>query len=529
MRFLDLFAGIGGFRLALEQAGHKCIGFCEIDRFARQTYKANFDTEGEVEWHDITTVTDEDVRQLGSVDIITGGFPCQAFSIAGKRGGFNDTRGTLFFEIARIARILKPRYLLLENVKGLLNHSGGTTFATILNTLGELGYWVEWQILNSKDFGVPQNRERVFIVGHFGGEPRRKVFPITRSSGQALTELTQGLADAYRVYDPAGVARTLKAEAGGVGAKTGLYAVRSLGNIYPSGGQNGEVYDPKGLSPTLRSGQGVKGRGIGSNNSPKIAVPVLTPDRAEKRQNGRRFKEPGEPMFTLTAQDRHGVLVGKGEQYGETEEGNAVKRLRELREEIGEKAFAEWGLGILNSLQSEEVLQQGVHGERIQRREEERKFELDRGSQESTGVSEKDGMLKMRKQREFRYSPQGRRLPEQLHQELSCIMQELSYEGTSRERFLQSLWAASEGIGVLREALSTVQEAWAPSGNKEAKRAYRIRRLTPLETFRLQGFPDEFFHRAKAAGVSDSQLYKQAGNAVTVNVVYEIARRLQND
>ena len=293
LRFLDLFAGIGGFRLALEQAGHKCVGFCEIDKFARQTYKANFNTEGEVEWHDITTVTDEDVRQLGRVDIITGGFPCQAFSVAGKRGGFEDTRGTLFFEIARIARILKPRYLLLENVKGLLNHSRGTTFATILNTLGELGYWVEWQILNSKDFGVPQNRERVFIVGHFGGEPRRKVFPITRSSGQALTELTQGLADAYRVYDPAGVARTLKAEAGGVGAKTGLYA-----------------------------------------------VPVLT------------------PMTT-------------------------------------------------------------------------------------------------------------------------------------------------EGV--------------------------RIRRLTPLECFRLQGFPDEHFHNAKAAGVSDSQLYKQAGNAVTVNVVYEIARRLQND
>ncbi len=482
MRFLDLFAGIGGFRLALERAGHKCVGFCEIDKFARQTYKANFDTEGEVEWHDITQDTDEDVRQLGSVVLITGGFPCQAFSVAGKRGGFEDTRGTLFFEIARIARILKPRYLLLENVKGLLNHSGGTTFATILNTLGELGYWVEWQILNSKDFGVPQNRERVFIVGHFGGEPRRKVFPITRSSKQALRELTQGLADAYRVYDPAGIARTLKAEAGGVGAKTGLYA-----------------------------------------------IPVLTPDRVEKRQNGRRFKEPGEPMFTLTAQDRHGVLIGKGEQYNETEEGNAVKILRKLREEIGEKAFAEWGLGILDSLQSEEVLQQGVHGERIQRREEEQKLELDRGSQESAGVSEKDEMLKMWKQREFRYSPQRRRLPEQLHQELSCIMQELSYEGTSREGFVQSLWTASEGIGVLREALSTVQEAWAPSGNKEAKRGYRIRRLTPLETFRLQGFPDEHFHNAKAAGVSDSQLYKQAGNAVTVNVVYEIARRLQND
>src|SRR5690606_28285992 len=143
------------------------------------------------EWHDITKVTDEQAGELrGKVDLIAGGFPCQAFSVAGKRGGFNDTRGTLFFEIARLARILKPRYLLLENVKGLLNHARGDTFFTILNTLGELGYWVEWQLLNSKNFGVPQNRERVFIVGHFGGEPRRKVFPITGTSGQTRVTRT---------------------------------------------------------------------------------------------------------------------------------------------------------------------------------------------------------------------------------------------------------------------------------------------------------------------------------------------------
>ena len=403
LRFLDLFAGIGGFRLALELAGHKCVGFCEIDEFARQIYKTNFDTEGEVDWEDITEVTDSEARELrGKVDLITAGFPCQAFSVAGKRRGFEDTRGTMFFEIARIAKEIEPRFLLLENVKGLLSHDKGRTFAIILSTLDELGYDVEWQVLNSKDFGVPQNRERVFIVGHSRRFPRREVFPITRSSGQALTELTRGLADAYRVYDPAGVARTLKAEAGGMGAKIGLYAVRNLGNIYPSGGQNGEVYDPKGLSPTLRSGQGVKGRGIGSNNSPKIAVPVLTPDGVEKRQNGRRFKEPGGPTFTSTSQDRHGVLVGQR---------TGVKEV-----EVGYTLAANYykGLG---------------------------------GNQERTGVV--------------------------------------------------------EGV--------------------------RIRRLTPLECFRLQGFPDEFFHRAKAAGVSDSQLYKQAGNAVTVNVVYEIARRFQND
>ena len=178
MKFLDLFAGIGGFRLGMESAGHECLGFCEIDKFARASYKAIHNTEGEIELHDITKVTDDEVRAIGAVDVICGGFPCQAFSIAGARRGFEDTRGTLFFEIARFASILKPKYLFLENVKGLLNHDKGNTFETILSALDELGYDVEWQVLNSKNFGVPQNRERVFIVGHLRGECARNVFPI---------------------------------------------------------------------------------------------------------------------------------------------------------------------------------------------------------------------------------------------------------------------------------------------------------------------------------------------------------------
>lgn len=180
MKFLDLFAGIGGFRLGLEQAGHECVGFCEIDKFARQSYKSIHNTEGEREYHDITTVSNEEWRTLrGTVELICGGFPCQAFSIAGKRKGFLDeTRGTLFFEIARAAEQIKPRTIFLENVRGLLSHDKGRTFRTIISTLDELGYDAEWQILNSKNFGVPQNRERVFIIGHLRGERGREVFPI---------------------------------------------------------------------------------------------------------------------------------------------------------------------------------------------------------------------------------------------------------------------------------------------------------------------------------------------------------------
>lgn len=181
MKFLDLFAGIGGFRLGMEQAGHECVGFVEIDKYARKSYQAIHDTEGEWTANDITTVTDDDVRSLrdrGQIDVICGGFPCQAFSVAGKRGGFDDTRGTLFFEIVRIANIIRPRYLFLENVKGLLNHDKGITFETIIRTMDELGYDAEWEVCNSKNFGVPQNRERLFIIGHLRGSGGRKVFPV---------------------------------------------------------------------------------------------------------------------------------------------------------------------------------------------------------------------------------------------------------------------------------------------------------------------------------------------------------------
>ena len=224
MKFLDLFAGIGGFRLGMESAGHECVGFCEIDKYARASYKAIHNTEGEIELHDITRVTDESIRRIGRVDAICGGFPCQAFSIAGNRRGFEDTRGTLFFEIARFASILRPRYLFLENVKGLLNHENGITFETIISTLDELGYDVEWQVLNSKDFGVPQNRERVFIIGHFRGECTRRIFPL---SGQSQSISNK--------------------------------SVVKIGNVNPSGnGMNGEVYESTGLAPTLTENNLVK-------------------------------------------------------------------------------------------------------------------------------------------------------------------------------------------------------------------------------------------------------------------------------
>ena len=186
MKFIDLFSGIGGFRLGMEMAGHECVGHCEIDKFANRSYAAMHKPKRS-EWYaeDIRTVEPWD---LPEADCYCGGFPCQAFSVAGKRGGFEDTRGTLFFEIMRIARVRKPKYLFLENVKGLLSHDGGRTFGTILKVLWECGYDAEWQMCNSKDFGVPQNRERVFVVGHLRGGCTGQVFPVTGENSNVIKQ-----------------------------------------------------------------------------------------------------------------------------------------------------------------------------------------------------------------------------------------------------------------------------------------------------------------------------------------------------
>lgn len=473
MNFIDLCAGIGGIRLGLEQAGHTCVGFCEFDKFALQSYKAIHNTEGEWEAHDITKVTDDEIRELSAtrtIEIVCGGFPCQAFSVAGKKQGFNDLRGNIFFEICRFIKIIRPRYFVCENVKGLLSHENGRTFGIILSTLAELGYSVEWQILNSKDYGVPQNRERVFLVGHTGDGSRGKVFPIRRADGEnpcKLQEIAHGVADAYRTYkSDDGLSRTLKSEGGGLGAKTGLYTVQQLCTIdKPVGTKGGtgalkiknvgidhagtvtaRYY--KGLSANSCNGVVCIQKTHGNTTTvkidetgvlqaarldkvPNVVCPVSSPEITKKAQNGRRMKEPGDPMFTLTGRDRHGVAIidDQGRQNKKLELKDHVPTLR--AQSHGNKPKVISGL--------------------------------------YTGVS-----------KDFHHPP----------------LEDLS----------RTLKAGKHDAGITD--------------------GIRIRKLTPRECWRLQGFPDEYFDRAKAAGVSDTQLYKQAGNAVTVNVARVIGESL---
>lgn len=271
MKCFSLFSGIGGFDLALLKQGHQTVGACEIDRYARAIYTRHFPNVPL--WEDATKIKPQ---ELPDFECLTAGFPCQSFSIAGARRGFEDTRGSLFFEIARIAKEKRPRYLLLENVKGLLNHDSGKTFRVIISTLDEMGYDAEWQVLNSKYF-VPQNRERVFIIGHLRGASTRKIFPIGETNKEIteprLNQLNKTFHDTGRIYHPDGIARSLRANSGGMGSKTGLYAVdnniKIIGNKNPSGiGQSGNIYDSNGIAPTLCSSDATRG----FNSSGYIAV-----------------------------------------------------------------------------------------------------------------------------------------------------------------------------------------------------------------------------------------------------------------
>ena len=273
MKYFSMFSGIGGFEYGIQNAcnqqptkieqdgqrrngdsdevGHDvlpasrttplCVGYSEIDKYAIKVYERNFN--GHRNYGDATAINP---TELPDFDLLVGGFPCQAFSIAGKRNGFNDTRGTLFFDIARILAEKRPRHLVLENVKGLLSHEQGKTFQTILGVLSDLGYRVEWQVLNSKDFGVPQNRERIYFVGHLRGECGGKVFPITGSTGKNLEQLVGG-SQGNRVYSTNGVSSTLASQAGGLGAKTGLYAIANTldANYYKGNSASGTRHSPR--------------------------------------------------------------------------------------------------------------------------------------------------------------------------------------------------------------------------------------------------------------------------------------------
>jgi DNA (cytosine-5)-methyltransferase 1 len=229
MKFLDLFAGIGGFRLGMSMAGHECVGYVEWDKFARKSYEAIHDTKGEWTANDITTI---DYREMPRANIWTFGFPCQDISINNNKGqGFQGNRSSLYFEVTKRLRQIKewdtnrlPSYLLIENVKNFLSVNNGWDFLAAQIELDEIGYDAEWQVVNSSGW-VPQSRDRVFIVGHLRGRDTKQVFPLINTSKKNLIKVIDGH-QTYRVYSPDGLARTLMGDGGNLNDKAGQYLVK---------------------------------------------------------------------------------------------------------------------------------------------------------------------------------------------------------------------------------------------------------------------------------------------------------------
>lgn len=376
LTFLDFFSGVGGFRHGLELAGMKCIGFCEKDKFARKSYEAMYDTKGEWFHDDITTI---DPTRLPKADLWCAGSPCQNVSIAGKRAGLYGERSGLFFTFVELIKSQKeedkPEWVLLENVKGLLSSGGGRDYLDYLSILDESGYDLEWQVFNSKDYGVPQNRERIYTIGHLRRKGRRQVLPISRESSNHLKQLVGGM-QSYRVYDPSGIATTLVGEGGGLGAKTGLYLIDQ------------SLTEPK-LTEEAR------------------CITARYTAGATKRTAMNSGVLEVQPILTQGIKVRNGTKQG----YQLAEVGDSV----DLSYPSSLTRRARVGRGITHNLSC------------------------------------------------------------------SCQMGAVVWNG----------------------------------------RVVKIRRLTPKECFRLQGFSDDLFEKAKAVN-SDAQLYKQAGNGVTVPVVYAI-------
>ena len=568
MKFIDFFAGIGGFRKGMELAGHKCIGFCEFDKFATASYismhlltdeqrKALEDIpikqrQKEIlkeeyrngEWYanDIRRVYAGDIPRA---DCWCFGFPCQDISVAGKQVGFQGNRSSLFFRVMYLVGQLeeenKPTYLFIENVKNLLSVNGGWDFARLLIEMEREGYDAEWQVLNSKDYEVPQNRERCFIIGHLRGRSTSKIFPIEGTDGENSVQIIAHK-DGYRrntqVFSPDGITETLDTgQGGGRGHHVALQCfidlsyqeskstdiARCLKARYDNGVSNLRAdkssvavkimnkdyrYKHEAIHDTSGCGSTLMARDY--KDAQRVAIPVLTPDRAEKRQNGRRFKDNGEPMFTLTNQDRHGVAI-EPTGFNCMPDGTC----RTLKNQYQKNSGVNFACQTDRGATAVAVKFKNITASTIRKVAPRNKVSILRGQSQENNL---DICVKVAEATKQGYS--------ECRVGVDAVNLSVRGSKTRRGRVGKEIantldTSCNQGIFVQVSEELVVYAVWY-----EKYQCYiAIRKLTPKECFRLQGWSDDYFDKAQFVN-SDSQLYKQAGNGVTVTVIETIARKM---
>jgi DNA (cytosine-5)-methyltransferase 1 len=469
--YVSLFSGAGGFEQALNKLGGKCVMASEIDKFANKAYEVLY---GEPTVGDVTEIEAEDVPDH---DLLVGGFPCQAFSVAGKRLGFEDTRGTLFFEMARIAKAKKPKVILAENVKGLVGHDKGRTLNVIIQTLCDIGYTVDFNVLNSKYFGVPQNRERIFIV----------------AVRDDLVEQEPWMDVKGNTVVPKGKRRIQQLE----GVKTFNFdwppqeeVTTRLRDILESEVDERFYLDEEKTAKLIAELEGKE-----SGNNPTI----IDPSQA-KREGKPRLYQDVSP--TITARDyKEPRMVGQIEVLGHLN----MKGHRTIREVLSPE-------GISTTLTT-------MGGGHREPKIAEARPVL---TPDKTPIeySRKNGIGKEIEQAHTLSASDWRGLNR--NQTQNAVLEVRPVLTPDRETKRQN-GRRFKDDGEESSTLTAQDRHGIAVGTPPR---YRIRKLTPRECFRLQGFPDSEFDKLVAAGISNSQLYKMAGNAVTVNVIDAIGRRL---
>jgi DNA (cytosine-5)-methyltransferase 1 len=613
VRYLSICSGIEAASVAWHPLGWQPAGFSEIEPFPRAVLEQRLGAVP-VDWDhrhrpgsntvplfgDFTKI---EAHHVGPVDLLVGGTPCQSFSVAGKRLGLDDPRGHLTLEFLALAQRVRPRWIVWENVPGVLSDDGGRTFGTFLGLLGELGYGWAYRVLDAQfarvggfERAVPQRRRRVFVVGHLGDPsraaavlfdreslrgnpaPRRKAGEgtagtigartcrsigaddaanghlISLSSGQANAEIrTDGGAPSLTcLHEAPIVAHSLRAEGfdaseDGTGRQN-LVPIRRYNCPNCGFGMDAEhhccpccliAFDTTQItSPANRSnpqpGDACHPLAAGAH-APAVAFSfkdsgndATVETSPTLRSLGAYCANGGSQMAVAFATTIETVY---GDNHADADEADAYQALRALREAVGEEAYSKWCTGILAAFRTPEVLRSKVHGRSVRwARDDWHELGDDALPRPETGGAW--AVLTLWEAGCVGRAPRGWKPSEQLARQLVAHLSRLPHQGASAERFLHDLRRACEGLGLLREALSAVQEAWRSERRQKepARLGWAVRRLTPVEAERLQGFPDNFTQipwRGKPAEqCPDGPRYKALGNSMAVNVMRWIGQRI---